>query len=495
VTAELGLLVSGAALRGGAAALVWWSVRRHGPVGRLVWHAVAASLAAFAVGDALAAALGGDGADRPGAAMAAYAVGFAALAAALGVVAVRRNVWRDAGAVLDGAALVGAGLTVLAQVRLWSGGTGAAAAVLPIANVAVVLLVLLLGFSFHEQAPAQVRFTAGVALTVAGNLALVVDDGAGGGWTTVAQVLWLVAAAALAAAAWDRSMATFAAPVEVASSELGRSRLSMLATALAATPLTVVLAEVTGEHVDVRWLAVTTTATTVVVTARVWRLVAESHALSRQSTAIARIGHLALAGATPGDLVAAAERALAEGMGGRDQAFTEAVSDALGMALAHVRHADGLRFRAHHDNLTGLLNRWGFERRLADVAAARGVGVAVLDLDGFKQVNDLLGHEVGDAVLREVGELLGSAVRDGDVVARLGGDEFTVLLPDATEAEAAALAARLEAAVRVETGGLAVTASVGVAWSSGPVVDCLDLLRQADESMYEAKRRRSGARP
>jgi diguanylate cyclase (GGDEF)-like protein len=165
------------------------------------------------------------------------------------------------------------------------------------------------------------------------------------------------------------------------------------------------------------------------------------------------------------------------------------------MALAHVRHADGLRFRAHHDNLTGLLNRWGFERRLADVAAARGVGVAVLDLDGFKQVNDLLGHEVGDAVLREVGELLGSAVRDGDVVARLGGDEFTVLLPDATEAEAAALAARLEAAVRVETGGLAVTASVGVAWSSGPVVDCLDLLRQADESMYEAKRRRSGARP
>jgi diguanylate cyclase (GGDEF)-like protein len=495
VTAASGLLVGGVALRGGAAALVWWSMRHHRPAGRAVWHAVAASLAAFAVGDGLALAIGVDGADRPPAAMAAYALGFAALAGALMVVAARRNVWRDAGAVLDGAALVGAGLTLLAQVRLWSGGTGALAAVLPVANVAVVLLVLLLGFSFHEREPAQVRFTAGVALTVAGNLALVVDDGAGGGWTTVAQALWLVAAVSLAAAAWDRSMARFASPVAVAPSELGRSRLSMLATALAATPLTLLLAELTGEHVDVRWLAVTTTATTIVVTARVWRLVAESHALSRQSAAIARIGHLALGGATPGDLVAAADQALSEGMGGRDRAFTEAVSDALGMALAHVRHADGLRFRAHHDNLTGLLNRWGFERRLADVAAARGVGMAVLDLDGFKQVNDLLGHDAGDAVLREVGEILAAAVREQDVVARLGGDEFTVLLPDATEAEADALATRLEALVRVETDGPAVTASVGMAWSAGPVVDCIDLLRQADESMYEAKRRRSGARP
>jgi diguanylate cyclase (GGDEF)-like protein len=268
----------------------------------------------------------------------------------------------------------------------------------------------------------------------------------------------------------------------------------MLATALAATPLTILLAELTGERVDVGWLAVTTTVTTAVVIARVWRLVAESHALSRQSVAIARIGRLALEGASPGDLVHASEDALAEGMGGRDRAFAEAVSDALGMALAHVRHADGLRFRAHHVNLTGLLNRWGFERRLADVAGARGVGLAVLDLDGFKQVNDLLGHDAGDAVLREVGALLRDAVREHDVVARLGGDEFTVLLPDSTEAEVEALAVRLDALVRVETGGLVVAASVGVAWSAGPVADCIELLRQADESMYAAKRRRSGAR-
>ncbi len=158
-----------------------------------------------------------------------------------------------------------------------------------------------------------------------------------------------------------------------------------------------------------------------------------------------------------------------------------------------------IEYQATHDALTGLVNAQTFvpelERALA--AGSHPLALLFLDLDGFKQVNDTLGHHVGDEVLAEVGRLIRSATPPPDVVGRLGGDEFGVLLPHVADpAVALAVAHRIVAAVDrdLSAGGhrVRVGCSIGVAMST-PGVDAKDLLRQADLAMYETKRlRRNG---
>ncbi len=156
-----------------------------------------------------------------------------------------------------------------------------------------------------------------------------------------------------------------------------------------------------------------------------------------------------------------------------------------------------LRHRAFHDSLTELANRSLFANRM-EHALARGarndstIGVVVIDLDGFKTVNDSLGHSVGDDLLFAVGERLRNAVRPGDTVARLGGDEFAILLED--EATIEHLGEQAERILRslaepFELAGksLVVTASAGVTLNrpgDGPE----ELIRNADMAMYLAKR-------
>ncbi|GAA3383711.1 hypothetical protein GCM10020369_10650 [Cryptosporangium minutisporangium] len=154
-----------------------------------------------------------------------------------------------------------------------------------------------------------------------------------------------------------------------------------------------------------------------------------------------------------------------------------------------------LAFQASHDPLTGLANRSVLGDRLGEIRSLVNSPVAVLylDLDGFKQVNDRLGHEAGDAVLRAVAARLSAAVRQSDVVARLGGDEFVVLCPGASQDEAIGLAERILAEVaapvpyREEL--LQVAASIGIA-SRADSADAspATLLRSADMAMYDAKR-------
>ena len=112
-----------------------------------------------------------------------------------------------------------------------------------------------------------------------------------------------------------------------------------------------------------------------------------------------------------------------------------------------------------------------------------------IDLDDFKQVNDSLGHHVGDALLVSVAGRLLSGARPGDTVARLGGDEFAVLLTPASAADATAVAERILAVLAdpatVDGHRLSVRASIGVA--TGPAMDAARLLRAADVAMYEAK--------
>ena len=160
-----------------------------------------------------------------------------------------------------------------------------------------------------------------------------------------------------------------------------------------------------------------------------------------------------------------------------------------------------LTHEASHDSLTGLANRALFKARvehalLRTAGRPNSVAVLFLDLDGFKEVNDSLGHAVGDELLTEVGRRLRDCVRPEDTVARLGGDEFAVLVErDVTTEGAIAVAERIVAdlsqRVRVSARRQPVRASVGIALArAGEGAD--QLLRNADLAMYRAKARGDG---
>jgi diguanylate cyclase (GGDEF)-like protein/PAS domain S-box-containing protein len=161
-----------------------------------------------------------------------------------------------------------------------------------------------------------------------------------------------------------------------------------------------------------------------------------------------------------------------------------------------VRLEEQLTRQAFHDGLTGMANRALFRDRLDHALArsARSLGVlAVLlvDLDGFKQVNDSLGHDAGDQLLKVVAERFELELRPSDTLARLGGDEFAVLIDGAHESQASAVARRLLSAlaepVWIAGRELSVGASIGVALHPGGAAQSEDLLRHADVAMYAAK--------
>jgi len=160
-----------------------------------------------------------------------------------------------------------------------------------------------------------------------------------------------------------------------------------------------------------------------------------------------------------------------------------------------------LKHQALHDSLTDLPNRAFLNESLAALLAnASGgndhVALAILDLDRFKDVNDTLGHDAGDALLQHVAARLRSVLREHDIVARLGGDEFAILLPGAGETEALEIARRLRAALApscvVHGRALDVAGSIGLAVAPAHGTDAATLLRHADVAMYAAKRGRDG---
>lgn len=167
--------------------------------------------------------------------------------------------------------------------------------------------------------------------------------------------------------------------------------------------------------------------------------------------------------------------------------------------LARLRHlyrqAEAL---ARFDGLTGLLNQRAFKERCAEevrrcARRKEPLSVAVLDLDGFKAVNDTFGHAEGDEVLRQVGGVL-AALRSGEVSGRLGGDEFGVLFPGSDAAKARLAVDRLLAALSkaLTDRRWAVRCSIGVASSDETTVDISELLQRADEAMYAMKQSTRG---
>ena len=172
-------------------------------------------------------------------------------------------------------------------------------------------------------------------------------------------------------------------------------------------------------------------------------------------------------------------------------------------AVRRERHLANQRvaYLAYHDPLTDLPNRTLFQDRLQQAILRshrddRGVTVLLIDLDGFKEVNDVLGHHAGDLVLQEVAMRLRGSLRASDTVARLGGDEFAVLLP-ATDVNRAELAARkvlhdLEPPFVTDGRPLMVSASIGIAGVPWHAATSEELLQKADSAMYVAKHDRTG---
>jgi diguanylate cyclase (GGDEF)-like protein len=196
------------------------------------------------------------------------------------------------------------------------------------------------------------------------------------------------------------------------------------------------------------------------------------------------------------------EAALAQGMASA-LALCLRSADLLASERAARLHSEHQAREARRDPLTGLPNRSVFFECLADAtnrARADGTRLAVLfmDLDGFKHVNDTLGHDVGDELLRSVAGRLAGAVRRTDLVARLGGDEFAVLVERVestarVEAMADHLCDALAVPISVRGRLVSVRASIGIALGPHPSDDPQLLLRDADVAMYRAKSDRPGS--
>jgi diguanylate cyclase (GGDEF)-like protein len=182
-------------------------------------------------------------------------------------------------------------------------------------------------------------------------------------------------------------------------------------------------------------------------------------------------------------------------------AFLQAIANVLADAIERL-HAEGdVRHQALHDALTGLPNRVLFSDRLEQaISAARRdpapFSVLMIDLDHFKEINDTLGHSIGDQVLRQIGPRLTGLLRPGDTLARLGGDEFMLLLPSAGSAQAREVTGRILAGMRepFALGELTVTvdASVGIVSYPTHGQDAETLVQRADIAMYVAKGRGGG---
>jgi diguanylate cyclase (GGDEF)-like protein/PAS domain S-box-containing protein len=165
--------------------------------------------------------------------------------------------------------------------------------------------------------------------------------------------------------------------------------------------------------------------------------------------------------------------------------------------IERKRSEEALRYQALHDSLTGLPNRTLFHDRVRQALefarrADQSLAVLVMDLDSFKDVNDTLGHQCGDALLQQVGGRIQDGVRASDTVARLGGDEFGFLLVDVDGAQTAVLAQRIQETLadpfRVQDLTLQVEASLGIALHPEHGEDVDQLLQRADVAMYSAKR-------
>jgi len=197
-------------------------------------------------------------------------------------------------------------------------------------------------------------------------------------------------------------------------------------------------------------------------------------------------------GRVVGSLVVASRRP-GRTYGESERAMLLAVAEHASLALTDAQAVQAIQ-QAFNDELTGLPSRALFVDRLEQAVSARGgedVGVLMLDLDGFRMINESLGHDRGDELLAAVGDRLAACLRETDLVARLGGDEFAILLDridrDVAENVAGRIIDGLREPIRLDGRDVFAPASVGIALGGPDVAEPGDLLRNADVAMYRAK--------
>jgi len=440
----------------GTVVAVLVGVRVHRPAQALPWYLMATGIGLWTVADSIDSVItdvvGIDPAPSP--ADPVYLLGYLPMTAALLVLVRGRRPRRDPAGNLD-SAIVTAALALLAWVLLVAPGTLGnkvwGPADLVAALYPAVDLVLVGGLARLLTTPGG--RTRSFRLLVVAVLMMVTADVAdaalstdGPASTALLEALWLSSYAVWGASALHPSMVSLTEPPRVEPVTFSRWRMAAIGAAVLVPPAVLAIWTALGLTVDV-WAIVV--GSVLVVTLAVLRIKVSF------------------------DQIQAAN----------------ADREAARMALAH---------QAAHDSLTGLPNRaqaMTMMRGALSRAQRSGavIGLLFVDLDGFKQVNDTLGHAAGDEVLVTSGRRMQACVRTGDVVARLGGDEFVVLLePVDEETSAVAVADRVVAALRqpitLDTGReVVIGASVGVAIAQDGVVDPDRLLHEADVAVYSAK--------
>ncbi|MFT3833651.1 MAG: diguanylate cyclase [Micropruina sp.] len=430
-------------------------VRMHRPVHPLPWYLMALGQLVWAVADTVGAIesdlLGHD--TFPAPADAIYLAGYPIVAFGLALLNGRR-LRRGLAGVLDSAILVAAlGLltwVALAQPTLAALDVSTAGAVIslayPVGDVVLAAFLVRLVPTPWGRTPSFWLLAAALGtLLIADVLASAFEQLTWDSSDSL-EVVWMASYLLWAASALHPSMAPPTESVPDAGRSFSRGGLAALAVALLMPGALLAVKALTGQPIQV------------------WPIVLGGALTS--GLVMARIG--------------VAVRAMEQTQAERERAL---------VALAH---------QATHDPLTGLPNRaQAIEVMRAALSRARRsgeiVGLLFIDLDGFKQVNDILGHAAGDEVLVVAGTRMQQAVRGGDVVARLGGDEFVVLLePVDDEVSAVRVAKRLIAAIaepiRLSTGREArIGASIGVTINSDATLDPDRLMQEADHAVFRAK--------
>jgi diguanylate cyclase (GGDEF)-like protein len=170
----------------------------------------------------------------------------------------------------------------------------------------------------------------------------------------------------------------------------------------------------------------------------------------------------------------------------------------IGNDITERRQAEvKLRYLSTHDHLTGLYNRSYFDEELARLERSRKYPVSIImaDVDGLKEVNDIMGHAAGDKLLQEVGQILKEVFRAEDVVARIGGDEFAVLLPGVDETATTEAMSRIRQIIILNNENrqtLPLSLSMGFATAFATGVQLTMVCRMADNRMYQDKLGRYG---
>lgn len=425
-------------------------VRINQPVKRSPWYLMAAGQAAWVAGD-----LFYDLPDlvhtNPPASDLAYITAYPLLVAGLAVLVQSRRPGRDTAGLIDSAIVtLGVGLLSLVLVAdplLHDSGTPwlerAIAAAYPAGDILLLALVVRLVAAPGARSPAfRMLVTATVALIAADTVFAMQTS------TTYAPVLdglWLVSYVMWGAAALHPTMAQLSTPTGVRTAPFTARRLVALGAAVLVAPVLLIANLTQGLHVDTWTVVLGASVISILVIARMAYNIEEIRSTKRQ----------------------------------RDQLRSD---------LFH---------EASHDALTGMANGPYMRQQIA-AALRRGrrdgssVGLLVVDLDDFDEINDRFGHGVGDLVLRSVGQRLRAVVRDVDVVGRLGGDQFVVLIDSvASDHDAMILAAHLLPKINesVEASGqaVAISASIGVTTSMDGGTEADQLLHEANVALRRAK--------